>query len=184
MTEVKWQDYLLRAQAFHGHLCSGQILGIRMGLAGLRLLNLTPGEKYRDLVLFIETDRCMADAIHIVTGITFGRRQIKWRDFGKAAVTFLDLASDRAFRVASRSEPRPAHDEKDLTAFWSRYTDEEILIIHEVIVELKLEDRPGRPLRRVPCSICGEDVLDGREVEVNGHYLCRACAGEAYYRIK
>jgi formylmethanofuran dehydrogenase subunit E len=178
---VTWLDYVDRAKAYHGHLCSGQILGLRMVLKGLSLLGLDPEKPQRDLMLFIETNRCLADAAYVVTGITIGRRRLIMYNFGKAAMTFLDLNTRLAYRVAATSKIKPAKDVLDLIAFWSRYTDEEIFACQKVEVPLKPEDLPGRPQRRITCPSCGEDVLDGRDVIVGNQAICRACAGEAYY---
>ncbi|MDR1051946.1 MAG: FmdE family protein [Deltaproteobacteria bacterium] len=176
-----WHDYLDKASAFHGHLCSGQVLGIRMCLKGLSLLGLSPDDNLRDLMIFLETDRCMADAAIVVTGVTAGRRRLKFKDYGKAAMSFLDLATDRAVRVAANSEPHPGHDLKDVVGFWEAYSDDQILSWQNIRITIPPEDRPGRPLRRVPCQQCGEDVLDGRDAEIDGRVLCKACAGQAYY---
>ncbi|MDR2142396.1 MAG: FmdE family protein [Deltaproteobacteria bacterium] len=178
-----WRDYLERARAYHGHLCSGQILGLRLVLKGLALLGLDPAAPQRDLMLFIETNRCLADAAYVVTGITLGRRRLLVYNFGKAAMTFLDLRTNQAFRVAARSDIRPDKSEKDLVAFWGRYDDDQILSVQKVVINLRPEDRPGKPLRRITCPRCGEDVLDGRDTLVQGQAICRSCAGEAYYQI-
>ncbi|MDR0549641.1 MAG: FmdE family protein [Deltaproteobacteria bacterium] len=180
---TNWKEYLDRALAYHGHLCSGQILGLRVVLKGLDLLGLEPTDNLRDLMLFIETNRCLADAAYVVTGITLGRRRVLTFNFGKAAITFLDLRDGRAFRVAVKSAIHPSRDIQDLVAFWSQYPDEAILTCQKVLIPLKPEDYPGRPLKRIVCPKCGEEVLDGREILVKGQALCRACAGEAYYRL-
>jgi formylmethanofuran dehydrogenase subunit E len=180
---VDWKDYLERALAYHGHLCSGQILGLRVVLKGLQLLGLEPTQPQRDLALFIETNRCLADAAFVVTGITLGRRRVAIFNFGKAAITLVNLKTGLAYRISVNSHIHPSLEEKDLVGFWSRYSDEELLSIQKVVVPLKPEDLPGRPLKRIVCPICGEETLDGRDVLVNGRAICRACAGEAYYQI-
>jgi formylmethanofuran dehydrogenase subunit E len=153
-----------------------------MVLKGLSLLSLDPEKPQRDLMLFIETNRCLADAAYVVTGITIGRRRLIMYNFGKAAMTFLDLNTRQAYRVAATSHIKPAKDVTDLIGFWSQYADEDIFLIQEVVVPLKPEDLPGRPQRRITCPICGEDVLDGRDVNSKDGPICRACAGEAYYK--
>ncbi|MDR3204574.1 MAG: FmdE family protein [Deltaproteobacteria bacterium] len=183
MPEYNWKNYLDKALAYHGHMCSGLILGLRLVLKGLELLDLNPDEPQRDLMIFIETNRCLADAAYVVTGITLGRRRIIVYDFGQAAMTFLSLNTNRAFRVAANSAIRPPKTEKDHAAFWSDYSDEEILSYQEVSVELKPENLPGKPLKRIRCPICGEDVTDGREVISNGQEICRCCAGQAYFKV-
>jgi formylmethanofuran dehydrogenase subunit E len=176
-----WKNYVERATAFHGHLCSGQILGLRLALAGMRALGLTPGENYRNLVLFLETDRCMADAAVVVTGVTPGKRRLKFIDYGKAAVSFLDLETDKAVRVAGKAEPRPTED-CDPVTFWSQFKDEDILTVEEVQISLPPQDRPGKSKGSAICQNCGELINDMREVTKEGRILCRACAGTPYYR--
>src|SRR5205823_6109047 len=97
-------EYESLAAAAHGHLCAGQILGLRMALYGVRLLELDDpaGQDRKRLVTFVEIDRCATDAIPVVTGCRLGKRALKFRDFGKVAATFCDVVRDRAVRVAAR----------------------------------------------------------------------------------
>src|SRR5262245_1548169 len=101
-------EYESLAAAAHGHLCAGQILGLRMAVYGLKLLGLSDpeGKDRKRLVTFVEIDRCATDAIPIVTGCRLGKRALKFRDFGKVAATFCDLLVDRAVRVAARESAR------------------------------------------------------------------------------
>ena len=176
-------QYLEKAEAYHGHICSGQVLGIRMALLGLKLLGLRPEDNLRDLVIFLETDRCVADAVYVVTGITVGRRRVKMFAYGKTAMSFLDLKSGRAFRVWVKTSDRPPHDapKAEQTAFWERYIDKEIFGWREVKIELPDGDLPGPPVSVKVCQNCGEDVLDCKEVVQGGRVLCLACAEGAYY---
>ncbi len=178
-----WQEDLEKAVAYHGHLCGGQIIGVRMARKGLELLGLSGkwGEELRDLVVFLEADRCMADAAYAVTGVTIGRRRVKVVPYGKTAMSFLDLNTGRAVRVSARRTERPGPD-VDLVAFWSRYRDEDMLQWQEVKIELAETELPGKPVATTVCQGCGEEVMDRREVVKDGRTLCRACAGEAYYR--
>src|SRR5579872_7193041 len=97
-------EYEVLAEQAHGHMCAGQILGLRMAIYGMKLLGIDDptGEDRKRLVTFIEIDRCATDAIPIVTGCRLGKRALKFRDFGKAAATFCDLKDDRAVRVVAR----------------------------------------------------------------------------------
>ncbi len=176
--------YLQKAEAYHGHICSGQILGIRMVLLGLNLLGLRPDDDMRDLVFFLETDRCVADAAYAVTGVTVGRRRVKMLNYGKTAMSFLDLKSGRAFRVSVKTAARPPHgDSKERQlAFWEAYTDEDIFNWQEVKITLPDSELPGPPVSVLTCQTCGEEVLDRKEVVKNGQTYCRACAEGAYYR--
>src|SRR5450759_2436728 len=101
-------DYELLAAQAHGHLCAGQILGLRMALHGMKLLGLDDptGKDRKRLVSIVEIDRCMTDAIGVVTGCRLGKRALKFRDFGKAAATFCDLQENRAVRIAARESAK------------------------------------------------------------------------------
>jgi formylmethanofuran dehydrogenase subunit E len=177
-------QFLKKAEDYHGHICSGQILGIRMALLGLKLLGLTPEDNLRDVAIFLETDRCVADAAYVVTGITVGRRRVKMYNYGKTAMSFLDLKSGKAFRVAVKTSDRPPHaaPKEAQVAFWENYADEDAFLWQEVKIALPEGDLPGPPVSVVVCQSCGEDVLDRKETNKDGRVLCRACADGAYYQ--
>src|ERR1039458_5052455 len=101
-------EYELLAAQAHGHLCAGQILGLRMALVGVKLLGLDDpaGKDRKRLGSIVEIDRCMTDAIGVVTGCRLGKRALKFRDFGKAAATFCDLQENRAVRIAARESAK------------------------------------------------------------------------------
>ncbi|MGD0413915.1 MAG: FmdE family protein [Terriglobales bacterium] len=90
-------EYLLEAEHAHGHLCAGQVLGVRLAMLGLEKLGIEDPrgnkEDRKRLVTFVEIDRCATDAISLVTGCRLGKRALKFRDWGKMAATFIDLAS-------------------------------------------------------------------------------------------
>ncbi|KLU59090.1 FmdE, molybdenum formylmethanofuran dehydrogenase operon [Peptococcaceae bacterium CEB3] len=173
-------DDLAAAEAFHGHLCSGMIIGVRMARLALGWLGIEDPASYRDLVVYVEMDRCAADAVSVVSGCTLGHRRLKWMDYGKMAATFLDLATRRAIRVAAVGEHSPASG-VNLKEFWQGVSDDDLFRTESVSVPLSPFDLPGRPLRTARCDKCGEKVLDGREVERSGQVLCRACASGSYY---
>ena len=103
-----FDEYVALAEQAHGHICAGQILGLRMALYGLNLLDLDDplGQHRKRLVTFIEIDRCATDAIPVVTGCRLGKRALKFRDFGKVAATFCDLEADRAVRVVALEDSK------------------------------------------------------------------------------
>jgi formylmethanofuran dehydrogenase subunit E len=103
-------------------------------------------------------------------------------DYGKLAATFADLATGKAVRVAPRKEVPHAGPEQAPLVFWSDWTDEALFTWAPVTLDIPLGDLPGPPSSSVECARCGEEVKDGREVSRNGEALCRACAGDAYYR--
>ncbi|NLF17756.1 MAG: formylmethanofuran dehydrogenase [Lentisphaerae bacterium] len=175
------EEDLKDAQRFHGHLCHGMVMGVRMARYGCRELGLDDPRAYRDLVVYVELDRCASDAVAVVTGVTLGRRRLKWVDYGKLAATFVDLASSRAVRLAPQPEVPHAGREDDPLTFWNDWDDERLFSCTPVHVDVAPEDRPGPPVRSIVCEECGERVQDGREIDCDGRQLCRACAGEAYY---
>ncbi len=185
-------EYLELAAQSHGHMCPGQVLGVRMAMLGLRELGIDdPVFHRRRLLTFVEIDRCATDAVSLVTGCRLGRRSLKYFDFGKVAATFVDLETQRAVRVAARDDsrlkakamfPELADASKQQLEAYKVMDDAELFAVSAVRVELKAEDLPGRPRSRVACEQCGEGVNDGRERLVDGRTLCRSCAGEGYYR--
>lgn len=178
-----FHEDLERAVSYHGHLCSGQIIGVRMARLGLSLLHIDDPESYRDLIVYLESDRCIADAIGTVTNCKLGRRRLKWMDYGKTAATFLDLQTGRALRLY-RKYPLFPPEGTDLIAFYEAVSDEELFSVQEVEVDYKPTDLPGPPQEIRVCAFCGEDILDGRQVEKDGKCCCRACRDGGYYRIK
>src|SRR3954469_3470787 len=102
-------DELLKdAEIAHGHLCAGQVLGVRMAMLGLEKLGIEDprGKDRKRLVTFVEIDRCATDAIGVVTGCRLGKRALKFRDWGKMAATFVDVEGDRAVRVAAKESSK------------------------------------------------------------------------------
>jgi formylmethanofuran dehydrogenase subunit E len=176
----------------HGHLCPGQVLGVKMSLLGLREAGIADprGKDRKSIIVFVEMDRCATDAVQSVTGCSLGHRTMKFMDYGKMAATFVNTKTGKAIRVVAKEESRitakalfPEIENKyaaQLEAY-KVMSDEELFTVMEVNVELKQEDMPGRPLRRVRCDACGEQVQDMREVSRAGLVLCVPCAGNGYY---
>jgi formylmethanofuran dehydrogenase subunit E len=186
-------DELLReAEIAHGHLCAGQVLGVRMAMHGLEKLSIDDprGKDRKRLVTFVEIDRCATDAIGVVTGCRLGKRALKFRDWGKMAATFVDLEKDRAVRVAAtesskalakRMFPEIADKNQQQMKAYREMRDEELFDTHWVKVSLPPEEFPGYKAERIICSQCGEGINFKREVRRGENVLCRACAGERYY---
>ncbi len=187
-----FEEYVALAEQAHGHICAGQILGLRMALFGVRLLGLDDpaGKDRKRLVTFVEIDRCATDAITVVTGCRLGKRALKFRDFGKVAATFCDLQENRAVRVVARDTAKQRAEElypdiagkntRQMRAY-REMADEELFETRWVRIRLGPEDLPGFKGPRVACDECGESINFAREVHREGRTLCRACAGERYY---
>jgi formylmethanofuran dehydrogenase subunit E len=187
-----FEEYVVLAEAAHGHMCAGQILGLRLAIHGVTLLGIDDpaGKDRKRLVSFVEIDRCATDAIPIVTGCRMGKRALKFRDFGKVAATFCDVREDRAVRVAARESSKQLAREmypeiQDRNAqqmkAYREMREEDLFDIQWVRVRFGPEDMPGYKSPRVVCAECGEGVNFKREVLSGGRVLCRACAGERYY---
>jgi formylmethanofuran dehydrogenase subunit E len=174
-----------------GCACPGQVLGVRMAMLGCRLLGIEEPIQAKRLIVYVEIDRCMADAIAAVTGCRLGKRTLKHVDYGKCACTFVDTLTGRALRILARDDARehvwryvPFGLDKS-TAQREAYkimSDDELFVVQEVMVDIPSHDRPGRPISRVICAVCGEGINDRREVRLNGLVLCRACAHGRYYQ--
>ena len=186
----KLAELLEHSVQFHGHLCPGQVLGVRMAMAGCREVGINEPESTRDLIVFVEIDRCATDAIQSVTGCKLGKRTLKFLDYGKMAATFYNVREDTAVRVLARDDSRERAKEyasPDLTIkeaqtqAYMAMEDRELFVITPVQLRLRQEDLPGHPLNRLACDDCGEGVNDRREVTVAGRILCKACAEGAYY---
>ncbi len=183
-------EYLELAAIAHGHLCAGQVLGVRLAMLGLRELGIDdPIADRKRIVTFVEIDRCVTDAVALVANCRLGKRALKFRDWGKVAATFCDLQTGRAVRIAAKESSKQAAREmfpelgKDAgqQKAYAQLSDEILFTKTWVKVEIHPEDLPGFKGPRVVCAECGEGINFKRELTVNGRTLCRSCAGERYY---
>lgn len=196
MDRVYDLDELLKESGeFHGHICAGQVLGVRMAIVGLESIGITDpkGEQRKDHIVYVEIDRCATDAIMSVSGCKPGKRTMKIFDYGKMAATFVNIVTNRAVRVtaleSSRAKaqayfPEMEKDKAQLEGY-KVMPDADLFDVKEVSVRFRPEDLPGKPLRKIICAACGEPVMDGRDVKKNGMDLCKPCAdGKDYYERK
>jgi formylmethanofuran dehydrogenase subunit E len=201
--------YLREAEIAHGHLCAGQVLGVRLAMLGLEKLGIDDPrgnkEDRKRLVTFVEIDRCATDAIAVVTGCRLGKRALKFRDWGKMAATFVDLSSPcgggamrgaasdhcyKAIRIAAKEsskklarEMHPEIENKNQQQMlaYREMSEDDLFTKQWVKVELPPEEFPGHKSERIVCANCGEGINFHREVVHDGRDLCKACAGERYY---
>ena len=186
MLKRSFEEDLQRAVAFHGHMCPGQVIGTRMARLAMTYFGIEDADTYRDLIAFVECDRCLADAVISVANCHLGKRRLKWYDYGIMAARFYDIASDRAIRITQRpGVPKAPHDKQEMLDFFAGFSDAELFLVHEVeLPDFKEFDLPGRPRKTQVCEVCGERIHDGRGVERDGHTYCRRCAGEhVYYQL-
>jgi len=178
---------LAQAEAAHGHLCAGQILGVRLALNALHLLKIADphGADRKRLVTFVEIDRCATDAIGLVTGCRVGKRTLKLRDWGKMAATFVDLHSGRAVRVVALEGSRDLARERyphletksaQQMAAYRALADPEMFRAEWVRVPLPAAEMPGYRAERLICPRCGEGISFDRFEVAGGQRLCLSCA--------
>jgi formylmethanofuran dehydrogenase subunit E len=192
-----FDDLLHEAEVAHGHLCAGQILGVRLAMLGCERLGIDDpkGVDRKRLVTFIEIDRCATDAIGVVTGCRLGKRAIKFRDWGKMAATFVDLAASlpssgdtpvyKAIRIAALESSKQRA--RELYPHIENKNQQQMLAYREMLnadlfseewvsVPIHPREMPGYKSARITCAQCGEGINYDREVLLEGRTLCLGCA--------
>lgn len=181
---------LTESSARHSHLCPRQVLGVRIGLAGAEALDLATHRKDKRLLVIVESDGCFADGIEVATGATVGHRTLRLEDVGRIGATFVDVKANRAVRVAPQIDVRDrawtyAPEEKRryfaMLQGYQRMPIDELITIEAVQLVRPVSEIVSRPGYRVDCSRCGEEIINEREVEIDGNVLCQICAGLGYY---
>jgi formylmethanofuran dehydrogenase subunit E len=185
------EELLTASAAIHHHLCPRQVLGVRMGMLAGKLLALDLPQTDKRLLTIVETDGCAVSGISVATGCRVGRRTMRVEDYGKVAATFVDTHAERAIRIAPATDVRrlvtnyapDAHDcwEAYLMGY-QRMPDDRLLNWQEVVLNTPVPTILSQPGRRVTCQICGEEIMNEREVLHEESVLCRTCAGLGYYR--
>ncbi len=188
-----FDEYLRDAEIAHGHLCAGQVLGVRMAMLGLQKLGIEDphGKDRKRLVTFVEIDRCATDAVAVVTGCRLGKRALKFRDWGKMAATFVDVNDGGAIRIAARESskalarrmhPEIENKNQQQMLAYREMADDDLFSTQWVKVDLPAEEFPGYKGERIVCEQCGEGINFRRDIRREGKVLCRSCAGESYYQ--
>ena len=180
------------SSAWHRHLCPRQVLGVRMGMLAGEILNLELPQTDKRLIAIVETDGCFTDGVSAATHCRVGRRTMRVEDYGKVAATFVDTVSDRAIRIAPRSDARvracayalEACDRWEAQLFgYQRMPAQELFLIQAVQLKTPITRLISRAGVKVICDSCGEEIMNEREVAREELTVCRACAGEGYYLL-
>ncbi|MDT8307524.1 MAG: FmdE family protein [Anaerolineae bacterium] len=193
------EPLLEESAARHRHLCPRQILGVRLGLGGLRALGFLDADwqprfdnRRKNLLTIVELAGCGADGIAVATDCRVGARTLWVEDYGKVAATLIDVARDVAVRVAPRVDVRETAQcyAPGARSRWHAYLDayrvipdEELMTVQAVQLRRAAPDILSRPGVRVDCDRCGEEITNEREIVRDGETLCRACAGDSYYLL-
>ncbi len=180
-------ELLSEASSIHGHHCAGQILGVRMAMVGCREVGIDEPRGCKKLIVYAEIDRCATDAVQAVTGCSLGKRTLKFLDYGKMAVTFLNTETRQAVRVLAKDDARnlvplyvqDAANPRDAQKQAYRIMPEAALFnIKPVALEVATQEMPGYRGKRVQCAECGEGLNFNREVKLGGRTLCIPCSQE------
>ncbi len=198
----KYEVLLEKAMQLHGEFCPGIVIGTKMCMAAMEKLGMNPLEQNENLIVYVEIDRCISDAIIAITGCSLGNRRLKYNDYGKFVVNFTDIKSGKTIRLSARDDkissykgfwtlledsltsdrymhPSTQREELETVAgIISQMSEEELLSFENVHLEIPENDIPGLPDHIAVCSICGEHVIDGKEFVLNGNIICRSCANE------
>ncbi len=183
-------ELLKQSSARHDHLCPRQVLGVRMGLAGLAAIGVAAPMQHKDALVFIEADGCFADGIEVATGTTVGHRTLRVLDYGKVGATFANTKTGQTIRLAPQLDIRQrAHlfspDVKNkYYAQLKGYRimpEAELFSFKQVSLDPALEVVLSRPGLRTHCDRCGEEIINARQVCLGSETLCLACAGMGYY---
>ena len=206
MTEENKDEFdtlLQRAAELRGHLCVGLPLGLKMARMGLKLLNMTEDEKSEKLVVFVENDKCPADAIQIATGCSAGSRRLRIMLYGKSAATFIDRTTGKGYRVLSKKDlmaralelgikdklVKPGEKVEELSKLerqilmnaFMKMAPEELLDFQEVKIPLTSPLLPSKMGPREYCAQCGEEIMDGKGIAHGKRTLCKPCVDGYYY---
>lgn len=188
-----FDELLKKSASIHGHLCAGQVLGVRMAMAGCREVGIDEPRASKKLVVYVEIDRCATDAIQAVTGCSLGKRSLKFLDYGKMAATFVNQETQAAVRVLARDEARslaasyaggaPNRHAAERQAYIVM-PEAELFSFRPVEIQIPPIERPGSRGERVSCGKCGEGINFQREVRRDGQILCIPCAQGSYLPVR
>ena len=191
MNEEKLKQILEKSTKHHRHLCPRQVLGARMGLlAGQVLaLELPQAHDCKRLFIITETDGCGADGISHAVNCWIGRRTMRVEDYGKLAATFIDTQTGTAVRIVPRPHirqlaleyaPEANNKWEAMLLGYQRIPDLDLLAVQPVILRTPIEQILSRPGRKAICQMCGEEIMNEREIVRGDRILCRSCAGDSY----
>jgi len=188
---LSFDDLVKETSTIHGHHCAGQILGVRMALLGCREVGIGEPRGCKQLIVYAEIDRCATDAVQAVTGCSLGKRSLKFLDYGKMAVTFVNTKTQQAVRVLAKDEARQlvplyvqdaANPKEAQKQAYRIMPEDSLFTVKPVALEISPQEMPGYRGKRVPCAECGEGINFNREVDLDGRTLCIPCSRELLSR--
>lgn len=182
---------------FHGHTCPGLAFGYRVAVAALKEMDMRNISEDEELVAIVENDSCAADAIQVMTGCTFGKGNLIFRDYGKQVYTFIKRPSGDAVRISV--DFTPGEETEKVKEMWRRYSEgdrskEVLKAVHDrrtkkmkaileapdpellKITKLKVPLPPeARIYLSIKCGICKEKVAEPKARVKDGRIVCIPC---------
>lgn len=181
-----YDEQLAKAAEFHGHICGGIAIGTKLAMYGMELLGMELNQRHKNLIVFLEIDRCMSDAVQSVTGCSMGKRTLKQMYYGKFAATFYNQDTGEALRITdadANKKSKVKETKEEMIARFRQTPPEDLFKVEKVKIELSRGDMPGKPYTTAFCCQCGEKVSDGKHVLIGGKAYCRSCAEGSYYEL-
>ena len=184
-------DLLEASSQLHRHLCPRQVLGVRMGIYAGKILNLDLPQSDKRLYTITETDGCASDGVAVATNCWVGRRTMRVEDYGKVAATFVDTKTGEAIRLVPRSDVRclAHHYAPEAKNKWEaqllsyqQMPNEMLFMVSPVQLRTSIETIISHAGVKAICGMCGEEIMNEREVIRDGVTLCKSCMGESYYQ--
>lgn len=187
------KPFLEIASRDHKHLCPRQVLGVRIALKGMDVLSFEVFSRHKHLLTIAETDGCFIDGLIAVTQCTVGHRTLRVEDYGKVAATFVHTKTSLAVRISPALDIRErahAYAPEETRHYFAQLQayqvmpDEELLRVQEVTLNAPIHEIVSHPGVRVNCEHCGEEVMNEREIMIEGKPFCRFCTDGGYYRLE
>ena len=158
---------------FHGHECPGLVMGYRMASSAMNALNCLRSED-EEIVAIVENNACGVDALQCVTGCTFGKGNLIFRDYGKHVYTLYSRKSGKGIRVNYHGKGVPEGITREqMIDFLLKADESEIVELKKVIIK---EPEPARIHKSIKCDMCGENVMETRIRDVKGKKMCIPCS--------
>ena len=182
----EYLEQLEKAREFHGEVCGGIAIGTKLAMYGLKLMNMELNTRHKNLIVILEIDRCMADAIQAVTHATMGKRTLKQTYYGKFAATFYNMDTGEAIRVSdadANKKDKKQETKEEMIERFKKTPPEDLFKVEKVKIELNEGELPGKPHTSTFCSVCGEKITDGRHKVRSGKPICISCADGSYYEL-
>lgn len=192
LTTSTLDDLLTLSATQHHKLCPRQVLGVRIGLLAGHLLEMPLPQPEKRLLAIAETDGCFVDGISAATGCYVGRRTLRIEDYGKTSVTFINTLTEQAFRIVPHSNIRElawdyapsARNKWEAQLIGYKHIPDELLLRwQQVELTVPVKQIVGQAGMRAMCEVCGEEIINQREVMHEGTTLCKSCAGSSYFRF-